>query len=99
MKTFTKLIVTLTAALTIHSAAATENTATPTAEATVATTQIAVTPLQLPPVPSSEARGAVKSPESRLPVLNLMTLSLLGFCGYATFLIIRPLFKKEDFEI
>lgn len=99
MKTFTKLIVTLTAALTIHSAAATENTAAPTAEATVVTTQIAATPLQLAPIPGSEAKGAVNSPERSLPVLNLMTISLLGFCGYATFLIIRPLFKKEDFEI
>ncbi len=97
MKTFTKLIVTLTAALTIHSAAATENTAAPTAEATGVTTQIAATPLQLPPVPGSETSG--ESPESRLPVLNLMTLSLLVFCGYATVLIVLPLFKKKDFEI
>ncbi len=97
MKTFTKLIVTLSAALTIHSAAANENTTIPPVDATGVTTQIAVTPLQLPPVSGSETSG--ESPESRLPVLNLMTLSLLVFCGYATVLIVLPLFKKKDFEI
>ena len=98
MKSLTKLIITLTAALNIHSAAATENTAIPPADATIATTQVAVTPLQLPAVPGTETNEVVKAPESRLPMLNLMTLTLLGFCGYASFLIIQPLFKKRDFH-
>ena len=98
MKTLTKFFITLTAALTIHTAAATENTALPPADTTIATTQIAATPLQLPAIPGSEAKSSANKPESRVPALNLLALALLGYCGYATYLILQPLFKKQDFN-
>lgn len=98
MKTLTKIFITLTAALTIHTAAATENTTVPPAEPPVATTQVAVTSLQRTPAPSNEAKSSAKAHERRLPVSNLMTLMLLGFCGYVSYLIIQPLFKKKNFD-
>ncbi|MBR3925232.1 MAG: hypothetical protein IKJ58_00540 [Akkermansia sp.] len=98
MKTLTKLFITLTAALTISSAAASENAAVQPADTTLATTQIAVTPLQLPAIPGSNAKSSVDKPASRVPALNLLALALLGYCGYATYLILQPLFKKQDFN-
>ncbi len=98
MKTLTNFFITLTAALTIHTAAATEDATLPPADTTIATTQIAVTPLQLPAISGHETNEVAKASDSRLPMLNLMTLTLLGFCGYASFLIVQPLFKKKDFR-